>query len=322
MSWCVGEGMRRYIVQRLILLVPTIIGVSLVVAGLVRLIPGGAEVLFCQEGCSAEQRQQIKHQLGTDRPFPVQYARWFGNALRGDLGESFQTKRDVASDIRTRLPVTFQLGLMALIVGLTIALPVGIVSAIRQDTLVDYVSRSLAIALLSIPAFWLATVIIAYGGKLYNWAPPLTYKSFFESPTDNLTITVLPALILGAALSGTVMRLTRAQMLEVMRQDYIRTAWAKGLRERTIVIRHAIRNAFIPVVTLVGLQVPVLVGGSVILEQIFNIPGTGRYLLTAINQRDYPIVQGVVLVVSSVIVVTNLLVDLSYSALDPRVRYS
>jgi peptide/nickel transport system permease protein len=218
--------------------------------------------------------------------------------------------------------VTFQLGLMAMIVGLMIALPVGIISAIRQDTAIDYVARSSAVAWLSIPSFWLGTLIIAYGGKLWGWAPPLTYKSFFESPTENLTITLLPALLLGAALSGTVMRLSRAQMLEVMRQDYIRTAWSKGLRERTIIARHAIRNAFIPVVTLVGLQVPVLVGGSVIVETIFNVPGIGRYLVTAIGQRDYPIIQGVNLVVATVIVVTNLVVDVSYSLLDPRVRYS
>jgi peptide/nickel transport system permease protein len=309
------------LIQRLLLLVPTIIGVSIVVAGLVRLVPGGADTLFCQEGCSPEQRQQIKHALGTDRSFPVQYWNWAKKAVRGNLGDSFQTKRDVAADIKTRLPVTFQLGVMAIVVGLVIALPVGVISAIRQDSLVDYVSRGIAVALLSIPTFWTATLIIAYGGKLFNWAPPLTWKSFAESPSDNLTITIIPALILGASLSGTVMRLTRAQMLEVMRQDYIRTAWAKGLRERTVIARHAIRNAFIPVVTLIGLQVPVVVGGSVILETIFSIPGIGRFLLTAINQRDYPIVQGVVLVVSTVIVVTNLLVDLSYSLLDPRVRY-
>jgi peptide/nickel transport system permease protein len=314
--------MRRYIMQRLILLIPTVIGVSILVSALVRLIPGGAEVFFCQEGCDDAQRAQIRKQLGTDKPFPVQYAKWISAAARGDLGESYQTKRDVAADIGTRLPVTFQLGLMAMIVGLLIALPIGVLSAIRQDSFVDYFARSSAIALISVPGFAIGTVFIAYMGKYFQWAPPLTWSSFVDSPSANLTITIYPALILGAALSGTVMRLTRAQMLEVMRQDYIRTAWSKGLRERVVVTRHAIRNAFIPVVTLVGLQVPVLVGGSVILEQIFNVPGIGRYLLTAITQRDFPIVQGVVLVISSVIVLTNFLVDLSYSMLDPRVRYS
>lgn len=313
--------MRRYVMQRLLLLIPTIIGVSILVSGLIRLIPGGPETLFCQEGCTAEQRQAIRKSLNLDKPFPVQYVNWFTSALTGDLGESFQNKRDVAADIRTRLPVTFQLGIMAMVIAMCIALPVGVISAIRQDSILDYVARSLSIALLSIPGFWLATLIIAYGGKWYNWAPPLTYQSFAQNPADNLTITLLPAIILGAALSGTVMRLTRAQMLEVMRQDYIRTAWSKGLRERTIITRHAVRNAFIPVVTLVGLQVPVLVGGSVILESIFNIPGIGRYLVTAIGVRDFPIIQGVVLVVSTTIVLTNLLVDLSYSLLDPRVRY-
>lgn len=308
--------------QRLLLLIPTVLGVSILVSALVRMIPGGAEVAFCQEGCTEEQRAQIRKQLGTDKPFPIQYILWISGVLRGDLGESFQNKRDVAADIRTRLPVTFQLGLMAMIIGLLIAMPVGVISAIRQDSLVDYFARSSAILLISVPGFWIGTVFIAYMGKYRQWAPPLTWHSFFESPSQNLTITIYPAIILGAALSGTVMRLTRAQMLEVMRQDYIRTAWSKGLRERTVIVRHAIRNAFIPVVTLIGLQVPVLVGGSVILEQIFNVPGIGRYLLTAISQRDFPIIQGVNLVVATVIVVTNLVVDLSYSLLDPRVRYS
>ena len=314
--------MRRYILQRLLLVIPTLLGVTIAVSLLVRFIPGGAAAAFCSEGCTEEQAASIEKALGLDRPWPVQYVEWLGDALRGDFGEGFQNRRSVADDIMTRLPVTIQLGVMAMLVGLLISLPVGIISAIRQDTLVDYVARSLAVAWLSIPSFWLGTLIIAWGGKLYGWAPPLTYKSFVESPIENLTITLLPALLLGAALSGTVMRLSRAQMLEVMRQDYIRTAWSKGLRERTIIARHAIRNAFIPVVTLIGLQVPILVGGSVIVETIFNVPGIGRYLVTAINQRDYPIIQGVNLVVAAVIVFTNLVVDVSYSMLDPRVRYS
>jgi peptide/nickel transport system permease protein len=308
--------------QRLLLVIPTLLGVTIAVSLLVRFIPGGAAAAFCAEGCTAEQAASIEKALGLDRPWPVQYAEWLGNAVQGDLGEGFQNRRSVAKDIRTRLPVTIQLGLMAMLVGLMISLPIGIISAIRQDTLVDYLARSMAVAWLSVPSFWLGTLIIAWGGKLYRWAPPLTYKSFLESPTENLTITVIPALLLGAALSGTVMRLSRAQMLEVMRQDYIRTAWSKGLRERTIIARHAIRNAFIPVVTLIGLQVPILVGGSVIVETVFNVPGIGRYLVTAINQRDYPIIQGVNLVVATVIVFTNLVVDVSYSMLDPRVRYS
>jgi peptide/nickel transport system permease protein len=314
--------LRRYILQRLLLVIPTLLGVTIAVSLLVRFIPGGAAAAFCSEGCTEEQTASIESALGLDRPWPVQYVDWLGNAMRGDLGEGFQNRRSVAEDIKTRLPVTIQLGLMAMLIGLMIALPVGIISAIRQDTMVDYVARSMAVAWLSVPSFWLGALIIAWGGKLWGWAPPLTYKSFVESPIENLTITLIPALLLGAALSGTVMRLSRAQMLEVMRQDYIRTAWSKGLRERTVIARHAIRNAFIPVVTLIGLQVPILVGGSVIVETIFNVPGIGRYLVTAINQRDYPIIQGVNLVVATVIVFTNLVVDASYSLLDPRVRYS
>jgi peptide/nickel transport system permease protein len=308
--------------QRMLLVVPTLIGVTICISLLIRFIPGGAASAFCSEGCTPDQVEAINDSLGLNRPWPVQYVDWVGSALRGDLGEGFQNRRSVADDIKTRLPVTFQLGIMAMVVAMLIALPVGIISAIRQDSPIDYLSRSLAVAWLSLPSFWLGTLIIAYGGKWFGWAPPLTYKSFIESPLDNLTITLIPALLLGAALSGTVMRLSRAQMLEVMRQDYIRTAWSKGLRERTIIARHAIRNAFIPVVTLIGLQVPIVVGGSVIVETIFNVPGVGRYLVTAIGQRDYPIIQGVNLVVAAVIVLTNLRVDLSYSLLDPRVRYS
>jgi peptide/nickel transport system permease protein len=314
--------MRRYIVQRLLLVIPTLLGVTITISLLVRFIPGGAATAFCSEGCTPEQVQAINRSLGLDRPWPQQYATWVRNAIRGDLGEGFQNRRPVAQDIRTRLPVTIQLGLMAMLIAMLIALPVGIISAIRQDTPIDYIARSTAVAWLSIPSFWMGTLIIAYGGKYFGWAPPLTYKTFFQSPLDNLTITLLPALLLGAALSGTVMRLSRAQMLEVMRQDYIRTAWSKGLRERTVIARHAVRNAFIPVVTLIGLQVPVVVGGSVIVETIFNVPGIGRYLVTAIGQRDYPIIQGVNLVVATVVVLTNLVVDVSYSLLDPRVRYS
>jgi peptide/nickel transport system permease protein len=314
--------MRRYVLQRLLLVIPTLLGVTMAISLLVRMIPGGAAAAFCSEGCTQEQAAAIERSLGLDRPWPVQYVEWLGNALRGDLGESFQNRRSVAADIKTRLPVTMQLGLMAMLVGLMISLPVGIISAIRQDSAIDYSSRSFAVALLSIPSFWLGTLIIAWGGKLWGWAPPLTYKSFLESPVENITITLIPALLLGATLSGTVMRLSRAQMLEVMRQDYIRTAWSKGLRESIIISRHAIRNAFIPVVTLIGLQVPILVGGSVVVEQIFNVPGIGRFLVTAIGQRDYPIIQGVNLVVATVIVMTNLVVDVSYSMLDPRVRYS
>jgi peptide/nickel transport system permease protein len=314
--------MGRYVLQRLLLVIPTLLGVTIFVSLLVRFIPGGAASAFCAEGCTAEQAAAIERSLGLDRPWPVQYVEWVGNALRGDLGEGFQNRRSVMDDIMTRLPVTLQLGIMAMIVGLLIALPVGIISAIRQDSIIDYVARSSAIAWLSLPSFWLGTLIIAYGGKYFGWAPPLTYRSFLESPIDNLTITLIPALLLGAALSGTVMRLSRTQMLEVMRQDYIRTAWSKGLKERTIIARHAIRNAFIPVITVIGLQVPILVGGSVIVETIFNVPGIGRYLVTAINQRDYPIIQGVNLVVAIVVVLTNVVVDVSYSLLDPRVRYS
>src|SRR5262245_15485713 len=202
--------MRRYFLQRLLLVIPTLLGVTIAVSLMVRFIPGGAASAFCSEGCTQEQVKAIEKSLGLDRPWPEQYVKWVGNAVRGDLGEGFQNRRSVADDIRTRLPVTIQLGLMAMTVAMLIALPVGIISAIRQDSAIDYIARSTAVAWLSIPSFWLGTLIIAFGGKWFGWAPPLTYKSFFESPTDNLVITLIPALLLGAALSGTVMRLSRA----------------------------------------------------------------------------------------------------------------
>jgi peptide/nickel transport system permease protein len=224
------------------------------------------------------------------------------------------------------------MSLLGLLISLIIAVPIGIISAVRQDSAADYVGRSTAIAFLAIPQFWLATMIVVFASVWFEAAVVgQGYEQIWEDPWANIKamlfpfgyfIPVGPAVVLGVSLSGTVMRLTRAQMLEVMRQDYIRTAWSKGLRERTVIARHAIRNAFIPVVTLIGLQVPVLVGGSVILEQIFNVPGIGRFLLNAINQRDFPIIQGVNLVIATTIIITNLLVDLSYSLLDPRVRYS
>jgi peptide/nickel transport system permease protein len=316
-------ALRKYILRRLLLLVPTIIGVTILVFLMIRLMPADIVQQIAGEGTqlTEEERQEIREELGLDRPVLQQYFVWMSETVRGDLGTSLQTKVAVRTELKNRLPRTLELGLLALLLSLCVSLPIGVLAAIRQDTILDYIARSGAIAFLSIPSFWMGTMIMVLPSKWWAWAPPLQYKDLWVDPVQNLYMLIIPAAILGMLLSGTVMRMTRAQMLEVLRQDYVRTAWSKGLRERTVVTRHAIKNAFIPVVTIIGLQIPVLVGGTVILESIFGVPGMGRYLLSAISWRDYPVVQGIVLVLASAVVLTNLAVDLTYAYLDPRIRY-
>jgi peptide/nickel transport system permease protein len=244
-----------------------------------------------------------------------------GGVLQGDLGTSLRNKTPVSEELLGRIPVTAELGLIAMVVGLLIAIPVGVISAIRQDTWSDYLGRSLAIGLLAIPAFWLGTLVITLPSIWWGWTPPLRYTRFLDDPMKNLGHVIIPAMILGLGLSGTLMRLTRAQMLEVLRQDFVRTATAKGLAEHAVVMRHTLKNAFIPVLTLLGLQVSILVGGTVVLESVFVLPGMGRYLLEAVQYRDYPVIQGLNLIFATVIILANLIVDLLYGWLDPRVRY-
>ena len=255
-----------------------------------------------------------------DVPVYVQYGRWLGDILRhGTLGESLWGASSVEGEILDRLPVTLQLGIMAIVIGLLIALPVGIYSAVRQDTLADYAGRSIAILGLATPNFWLAIMVMLYPSIWWNWSPSMQLIPFSEDPLGNLGMFLIPSLILGTATAASTMRLTRT--LEVLRQDYIRTAWAKGLKERVVVLGHALKNAFIPVVTLIGMELPLLVGGSVIMENIFNLPGLGRLFLNALQNRDYPIVSGVNLFFAAGVMLFNLLIDLIYPYLDPRVRY-
>jgi peptide/nickel transport system permease protein len=288
------------------------------------MIPGDViDLMLSQNDISAgkHSRDQLIAALGLDRPMWEQYLRWIGAALRGDFGHSLWQNAPVGEFLAARLPVTFELGLLALIVALIVALPIGIYSAIRQDTAGDYVFRSLSFLMLAVPAFWTGTMVMVLPSIWWGWSPEVKYVHFTDDPLQNLKQMMIPAIILGTALSAITMRLTRTQMLEVLRQDYIRTAWAKGLTERTVIVRHALRNALIPVVTLIGLQAPLLIGGAVIVEQIFVIPGMGMLLLDAVNQRDYPIITGVFLIVGVAVMVINLLVDLSYGLLDPKVRY-
>jgi len=312
-----------YILRRLALFVPTLIGVSVVVFVLVRLLPGDATTLLLQDAkSSAADEAALRHQLGLDQPIVVQYVNWVGTLARGDLGKSFKSRNPVADELSGRIPVTVELGLMALVIAICIAIPIGVISAARQDTWADYVSRSTAIGLLAIPGFWLGTLVITLPSVWWGWTPPLRYTRLFDDPTKNLAQVIIPALILGLGLSGGLMRLIRTQMLEVLRQDFVRTAAAKGLAEHSIVVRHALKNAFIPALTVLGLQVSLLISGTVVLESIFVLPGMGRYLLESVQARDYPAVQGLNLLFATVIILSNLMVDLLYGWLDPRVRYS
>ena len=315
--------MRGYVLRRLLALIPTLLFASMIVFATVRMIPGDViDLMLSQNDVSADKlsRDQLIQALGLDRSMPEQYVRWVWGILRGDLGNSLWQSTPVLEQLLQRLPVTFELGFLALIVGLLIALPVGIYSAVRQDTPGDMLARSFSILMLAVPSFWMGTMVMVFPSIWWGWSPEVNYVKLSEDPLQNLKQMIVPAVVLGTALSAVTMRMTRTMMLEVLRQDYIRTAWAKGLPERLVVMRHALRNAMIPVVTLIGLQAPLLIGGAVIIEQIFVIPGMGLMLLEAVNQRDYPVITGVFLVVGIAVMLINLVVDLSYGLLDPRVR--
>ncbi len=318
--------MRAYIIRRLLLIIPTLFILSILVFLSVRFIPGDvvdtmvAEMIYDVGGHI--DREALLHKMGLDVPVHVQYGRWLGGIfLHGTLGNSLLGNYSVEERIIGRLPVTIALGGLAIIIGLAIALPVGIYSAIRQDSAADYLGRSVAIIGMATPNFWLAIMVLLYPAIWWGWSPPLELVPFTEDPLGNLGVFIIPSLILGTAAAASTMRMTRTMMLEVLRQDYIRTGWAKGLNERVVVMRHAIKNALIPVVTLIGLQLPILVGGSVIMENIFNLPGLGRLFVIALEDRDYPVVSGINLFVATAVVLFNLLIDLVYAYLDPRVRY-
>ena len=330
--------MRAYVIRRLLLIVPTLFLVTILVFMTVRFIPGSViDLMVAEMSMEASLGQQIsedyiKHSLGLDQPVQVQYLRWLGvmpqaetgkvkGVLEGDLGNSLWSGRSITAEMGAKIPVSFELGIIALLTGLIIALPIGVYSAMRQDTWGDYAGRTFAILAISLPGFWIATMVIVYPSIWWGWSPSMEYIPFFKDPLGNLVQFIIPGAIMGMTMSGATMRMTRTMMLEVLRQDYIRTAWSKGLSERTVILRHALKNALIPVVTMVGMQLPILIGGAVITEQIFALPGIGRYLVDAINRRDYPIISGINLVVATMVLFVNLAIDLTYAWLDPRVQY-
>jgi peptide/nickel transport system permease protein len=313
--------MSRYIIRRLLLLIPTLFLVTLLVFSIIRLLPGNIVVLMMSEQGYASDRAKLEQMLGLDQPFYWQYLTYLGRVFRGDFGVSFWTKEPVLDELLQRLPVSLELALLAMCCGLLIALPIGILSAIRQDSWVDYLFRTVAIGGLSIPGFWMATIIIVSASIAWKWVPPMRFTPFLRDPLANLSQFIIPAVILGFALSASVMRMTRSMVLEVLREDYVRTAWAKGLHESAVVSRHVLKNAMIPVVTIMGLQLSALLGGAVIMESIFVLPGMGRFLIDAMTWRDYPVVQGINLFFATGVIVLNLLIDLLYAFLDPRIRY-
>ena len=319
--------MHRYLIRRLLMMIPTLFIISIIVFLMISLIPGDVIDSMMQQGFAKRaggglDREALERALGLDVPMYVQYGRWIGDIfLHGSLGDSLRTGEPVVTTIFGKVATTVELGLMAIVISVMLALPIGIYSAIRQDTVGDYTGRSIAIIFIAVPSFWIATMIMLYPSIWWGWSPPVALIPFREDPLGNLGQFFIPSFILGMAMAGTTMRMTRTMMLEVLRQDYIRTAWSKGLKERLVVRRHALKNALIPVVTIVGAELPVLVGGAVIIEQIFALPGIGRLLLVSLSDRDYTLVSGVNLVIASGVVVANLLVDISYAYLDPRVRY-
>ncbi|MGH2588094.1 MAG: ABC transporter permease [Dehalococcoidia bacterium] len=315
--------MATYILRRLLATVPVLLLVTFGAFALIRIIPGDLATLKLGQEATPDEIQQYREELGLTDPIPVQYAKWLGATFTGDLGESQWEFRPVSEVVKDKFPVTMELALLAIAVSTVIAIPFGIVSAVRQDSLLDQSFRFIAILFLAIPSFWLAILVITLPSIWFGWKPPLTgYVQLWENPIENLSRMIWPALVIGASSAALVMRLMRSTLLEILRQDYIRTAWAKGLRERSVIYRHALKGALIPVITIIGLQLSVLLGGSVIAEQVFSLPGMGRSMLGAISKRDYPLVQSYVLIFSVIYLLMNLVVDLLYGYLDPRIRYS
>ncbi|MFZ1913851.1 MAG: ABC transporter permease [Dehalococcoidales bacterium] len=317
--------MRAYILRRLLLIIPTVFIVSLIVFTSIRLIPGSVVdyIVSSYEFQTKADLQQVRHELGLDKPMLEQYGIWMGQIIvHGNLGKSMITNEPVVQDVDARWPVTVELGILGLIIAQLIAIPIGIYSAIRQDSVGDFFARTFAIVAISVPNFFLATLVIVYPSIWWHYMASIKLIEFTKDPLGNLQMFIIPSIVLGISMAGLTMRMTRTMMLEVLRQDYIRTAWSKGLKERVVVLRHALKNALLPIITIIGSQISLLVGGSVIIENIFQLPGMGQLFINAIGQRDYTLVSSIVLLYAVAIVIINLITDLTYGMLDPRVHYN
>jgi peptide/nickel transport system permease protein len=312
-----------FVARRLALAALTLGGMSIAIFVLLRLAPGNiADLLFQSAGyVDPAQKQRIAHELQLDRPVAVQYLAWIGDLARGDLGKSYRYGLPAWPIIRPRIPTTVELAVLALLIAVLIGLPTGVVSATHQDTAVDYGLRMFSLAGLSMPAFWLGMVILLVLVREFHWIPSMIYISPRVDLPAHLAQFIFPALAVGYRSAALISRMTRSSMLEVLREDYVRTAWAKGLPRRLVIYRHALRNALLPVVTVIGTEFAFLIGGLVVTETVFNLPGVARYLVEAILWRDYPVVQNLTMFIAIVVVGANLVVDLLYARLDPRVRY-
>jgi peptide/nickel transport system permease protein len=326
--------MQKYILQRIALTFPTIILITILTfVGLRAILPGDVVDLIIGEygGHDPAFRERLEAELGLSDGIPEQYAKWVGIAwfwgdepgiLQGDFGKSLHSGRAVSTEVQHRIVVSLELGAWGQATAVLVSVPLGVWAAVRQDKWPDYALRSFAILVAAVPNFWIAILIITFGSLWFDWAPPITFRYLHEDPLAHLQIMLLPALIIGLTPSGYLLRLTRTQMLEVMRQDYIRTALSKGLSENTVLYKHALRNALIPIVTIIGVGLPGIISGTVIFEQIFLIPGMGRYLVEAVNNLDYPVIQGLTLMFALVLLFAVILVDVSYAYLDPRIKFS
>ena len=314
--------MVRYIFRRLLSLIPVLLGVSIIVFFLVRLIPGSALQMYLgtQVEATPEQMEELRRIFGEDKPIPVLYIEWLGRLLHGDLGYSLRTGRQVLPDILQRLPLSFELTVFALFLALLIGIPLGIIGAVKKNPILDIVIRITGLLGLSLPQFWLASLMVIAFSSFRGFIPMGNYIPFIQAPLENIRMMLLPSLAIGIGLAAVIMRYMRNSMLEVMQMDYIRTAQAKGLKRKIVISRHALKNAILPVITIAGFNTGYLLGGAIVIEEVFALPGMGRLVLYAIYQRDYPLIQGIVLIIALMFVLINLLTDLLYAAIDPRIR--
>jgi peptide/nickel transport system permease protein len=315
--------MQQYIAQRILWSIPTLVLISIAIFGMVRIIPGDAiTAQFTSQGnISAEDIEKARKNLGLDEPIVSQYIDWVSGFVRGDFGDSLVTRGSVKDRIIETMPISLEIAIIGILISLLIAMPTGVLSAVKAGTPVDYIGRLFALTGLAVPSFWLAILLLVLPSVWFGYLPPLKYIPLKDDPVANVKQFLLPAFAVGFVSAATLMRMTRSSMLEVIRADHVRTARAKGLTERVVILRHTLKLAMIPVVTILGAQIANLVTGTVVIEQVFGLPGTGRLLIQAINQRDYPLIQAMVMLIALTVLVANLAVDISYAWLDPRIRY-
>lgn len=313
--------MHKYIIRRILMLIPVLIGISLCIFLIMHILPGNAADLMLGVETTPEAKKTLEQQFGLNLPLYKQYLNWISGVVVGNFGYSFRTGRAILPEIISRFGVTFELTLLSAVISWIIAIPLGIVSALKRNTFVDFIVRVISLLGVSVPGFAFATILILVLSVCFSYYTPVGYVSFFVDPLKNLQMLIIPAIILGTSLAGSTMRMTRSSILEVLRQDFIRTIKAKGAPKKVVIYKHALRNSLIPIITIIGMQIGILLGGTVIIEQIFSLPGLGQMTLTAIYQRDLPTVQGCILFIASVFVIVNLIVDLLYKVVDPRISY-